>query len=135
MNTRTLKVFDPALCCSTGVCGPEVDDTLVRFAADVAWLKTQGVEVQRLNLAQEGGMFAANRVVQKALMGEGVSCLPLLMLDGQEIARGRYPTREELSRLTSVAGTMASPGLNARPISALPINPVGQGCAPDSGCC
>jgi hypothetical protein len=29
-----LDVFDPAMCCSTGVCGPEVDPQLVQFAAD-----------------------------------------------------------------------------------------------------
>jgi hypothetical protein len=42
-----IQVFDPALCCSTGVCGAEVDDTLVRFAADVEWLKRRGVAPSR----------------------------------------------------------------------------------------
>ena len=52
LTTQTLQVFDPAMCCSTGVCGPEVDTKLVQFAADLDWLKSQGVIVQRHNLSQ-----------------------------------------------------------------------------------
>jgi hypothetical protein len=48
-----ILVFDPALCCSTGVCGPEVDGGLVRFSADLEWLRRQGVAVRRFNLAQD----------------------------------------------------------------------------------
>jgi hypothetical protein len=64
-----IRVFDPALCCSTGVCGPEVDETLVRFAADVEWLKRRGVAVRRHNLVQVAGAFVATRVVREALAG------------------------------------------------------------------
>ena len=37
--TSTMRVFDPAMCCSTGVCGPSTDSILVRFAADLKWLE------------------------------------------------------------------------------------------------
>ncbi|MDB9569161.1 arsenic metallochaperone ArsD family protein, partial [Providencia rettgeri] len=50
---KKLEVFDPALCCSTGVCGTEVDQALVDFATDVDWLKKQGASIRRFNLAQE----------------------------------------------------------------------------------
>ena len=43
--SATIRVFDPAMCCSTGVCGPSVDPDLARFAADVDWLQKQGVTV------------------------------------------------------------------------------------------
>lgn len=36
-------MFDPALCRSTGVCGPEVDGAPVPFAAGVEWPKARGV--------------------------------------------------------------------------------------------
>ena len=52
-----LQVFDPALCCSTGVCGTTVDPALPAFAADLAWLAEQGVTVERFNLAQQPGAF------------------------------------------------------------------------------
>lgn len=50
-----VRVFDPAMCCSTGICGPSVDPQLVRFAADLDWLKGQGVSVERFNLSQQPG--------------------------------------------------------------------------------
>jgi hypothetical protein len=31
----TIDVYDPAMCCNTGVCGPDVDDFLADFANDV----------------------------------------------------------------------------------------------------
>lgn len=55
-----LQVFDPAMCCSTGVCGPHVDPQLPRFSADLEWLGTQGVEVERYNLAQQPRVFVAS---------------------------------------------------------------------------
>jgi len=97
-----LQVFDPPMCCSTGVCGPQVDPRLPRFAADLEWLRTQGVEVQRYNLAQQPQVFVETAAVKQALGAEGEKCLPLLLLDGEIIARGGYPERDELAVLTAV---------------------------------
>ncbi len=94
-----LQVFDPPMCCSTGVCGPSVDPKLVRFAADLEWLKTKGLQIERCNLAQDPRAFVYNAVLKKALNANGMKCLPLLVLDGQVISSGGYPTREELARL------------------------------------
>jgi len=38
-----IEVYDPPMCCSTGVCGPAIDPVLPRFAADLEWLKGRGV--------------------------------------------------------------------------------------------
>ncbi len=97
-----LEVFDPPMCCSTGVCGPSVDPTLVRFAADLEWLKTMGVLVERCNLAQDPGAFVRNAALKRALNSYGMKCLPLLVLDGKIIASGGYPTRKELGDRTGV---------------------------------
>lgn len=97
-----LEVFDPPMCCSTGVCGPNVDPKLVRFAADLEWLKSKDIEINRTNLAQEPGAFVHNPSLKKALNAHGMKCLPLLVLDGQIISTGSYPSREELSRYTGV---------------------------------
>ena len=56
----SIQIFEPALCCSTGVCGVDVDQTLVTFTADVAWLKEQGGQIERFNLAQQPMVFADN---------------------------------------------------------------------------
>ena len=97
-----LQVFDPAMCCSTGVCGPSVDPVLPRFAADLEWLKSKGIEVERYNLAQEVAAFTSNSVVKTALNSQGSNCLPLVLLDGSIVSEGAYPTREQLAKLTGV---------------------------------
>ena len=95
-----VEVFDPAMCCPTGVCGPEVDPALPRFAADLEWLAQQGVEVARYGLAHEPAAFAASDVVKRAIEENGVECLPVVLVDGRVAWMGTYPTREQLAKRT-----------------------------------
>ncbi len=90
------------MCCSTGVCGPSVDPALPRFAADVEWLKTKGVEVERYNLAQQVCAFTSNGTVKSTLNAKGTECLPLILVDGSIVAEGSYPTRRDLARFAGV---------------------------------
>lgn len=92
-----IQIFDPGLCCSTGVCGPEVDEELVRFAADVAWARESGIQVERLNLAQQPLEFANNPLVKAVLQASGDKGLPLTLVDGVIRCGARYPTRAELA--------------------------------------
>ena len=94
---KTIEVFDPAMCCSTGVCGPSVDPALVRFGADLDWLAGQGASVERFNLAQQPGAFAERDLVSAALREKGEQCLPLVLADGQVVSEGGYPSRAELA--------------------------------------
>ena len=55
---NNVEVFDPPMCCSTGVCGPNVDPALARFSADLHWLTNEGVHVERYNLSQQPQVFA-----------------------------------------------------------------------------
>ena len=100
--SRTVRVFDPALCCPTGVCGPSVDPELTRFAADLAWLQSQGVSVERFNLAQQPGAFV-EPAVKSALETLGEAALPLIQIDGDTVATGHYPARALLGELAGVA--------------------------------
>jgi alkylhydroperoxidase/carboxymuconolactone decarboxylase family protein YurZ len=96
--TKTvLDIFDPAMCCSTGVCGPDVDESLADFANDVKWLKKQGIEVNRFNLGQEPEVFKSNPVVLSKLQKEGTAVLPIIMINGEIISEGGYPDRDQLS--------------------------------------
>ncbi|HEX7487789.1 MAG TPA: arsenite efflux transporter metallochaperone ArsD [Anaeromyxobacteraceae bacterium] len=97
-----VQVFDPAMCCSTGVCGPEVDPALVRFAADLEWLKTNGADVERFNLSQEPAAFVANTAVAAA-MRTSDDALPLLLVDGKIVSQGSYPERGALAELAGIA--------------------------------
>lgn len=97
-----LQVFDPPLCCPTGVCGPSVDPKLVRFAADLEWLKGEGITVERFNLAQQPMVFAEDPVVRTALQEQGEAALPLIKREGEVVSRGLYPTREQLAAWAGV---------------------------------
>ncbi|MAB77643.1 MAG: arsenical resistance operon transcriptional repressor ArsD [Verrucomicrobiales bacterium] len=88
---KNIQVYDPALCCPTGVCGPSVDPDLVRVSALIAKLKKDGHSVERYNLGQQPTEFITNSVVKTVLAEEGVECLPLIFIDGQLVSRGEYP--------------------------------------------
>ena len=151
MPSPELNSYDPAMCCSTGVCGPEVDPALVRFAADLEWIEGQGVSVRRYNLGQEPDAFAREDTVRLALQREGDDALPLILLDGEVVSRGRYPTRDELEdwiELGQDDETICPPAVNelgaSQPARAARPDPTDAGgcCGgnatasePDSGCC
>ena len=108
LKTQTLQVFDPAMCCSTGVCGPDVDPKLVQFAADLDWLKTQDVIVQRYNLSQDPGAFVQNPLVKSALTEKGENALPLMLVNGKLASTGHYPERGELAGWFKLKATATS---------------------------
>lgn len=98
-----IQIFDQALCCSTGVCGTEVDQALVCFSADVDWLKRSGGQIERFNLAQQPMAFVENTVAKSYLERSGAEGLPLILVDGEIALAGRYPTRKELARLAGIS--------------------------------
>lgn len=97
---KTIRVYDKPMCCPTGICGPEVDPVLPRFAADLDWLKGQGHDVERFNLAQQPRAFAENERVRALLAEKGVDVLPVVEVDGRIVSRRGYPTREMMSLWT-----------------------------------
>ncbi len=124
-----LSIFEPAMCCETGVCGIDADTVLINFTADTEWLRKQGIEVQRFNLAQEPAAFVNDPVVKTEINEHGETCLPLLLLDGTVVSRGNYPDRIRLQELT---------GVESKSLAAeSPVkdnNKTGCGCATDSSC-
>ena len=106
-HMKTIQIFDPALCCSTGVCGVEADQALITFAADVDWAKQNGARVERFNLAQQPIAFADNATVKAFLERSGQEALPVVLVDGDIALAGRYPNRTELARWAGVAEAAA----------------------------
>ena len=104
---KNIQIYDPALCCSSGVCGVDVDQALVDFSADVEWAKQSGAHVERFNLAQQPMAFADNAVVCGLLERSGESALPVTLVDGELALAGRYPSRDELTRWMDVAAPVA----------------------------
>ncbi len=122
---KTIQVYDKPMCCSTGVCGPQVDPVLPRFAADLDWIKSQGHQVERYNLAQQPQAFIENKAVHELLSTAGTDCLPVVVVDGQVVSRKDYPSRDTLAAWAN--GTPAS--------QTLPVAKTTGGCCGSTGCC
>ncbi|MFY9781502.1 MAG: arsenite efflux transporter metallochaperone ArsD [Candidatus Baltobacteraceae bacterium] len=121
-NVKTIQVFDPALCCSSGVCGVDVDEALVSFSADVDWAKQNGVQIERFNLAQQPLSFAENPAVKSFLERSGQDALPLILVDGEVALAGRYPRRAELARWANFAPSSVE-------------SEATESCCANDGCC
>jgi arsenite-transporting ATPase len=118
-----IEVFEPALCCATGVCGEDVDQQLVTFSADMDFIRGQGGDIARYNLASEPQAFADNDAAKSFLGLSGSAGLPLVLVDGVTAMTGRYPDRTQLA-------TWA--GLDVRAGAGLGIT---EASASADGCC
>jgi hypothetical protein len=92
-----VEIFDPALCCPTGVCGPSVDPELTRVATAIFLLEKRGFDIKRYNLGTEPAKFVENNAVNKVLHEKGLDSLPVTIIDGKMAKIGVYPTNEELA--------------------------------------
>ncbi|HEX5924017.1 MAG TPA: arsenite efflux transporter metallochaperone ArsD [Baekduia sp.] len=119
-----LELFEPAMCCSTGVCGPSVDQQLIDVREDLRWAEGQGAQVVRHNLSSDPDAFVANPKVTGLMQAFGEPALPVLVVDGDIMIHGRYPSRDDLAAL--VAGEQTA---------GTELPQASGGCAPGSGCC
>jgi hypothetical protein len=121
-----VTIYDPAMCCPTGLCGPGVDPTLLAISRDLRWLEKQGVVVERFGLSQEPGAFVQQPRIAGLMQAFGDTALPATLVNGAVLVHGRYPSREEI---------VAALGADAGPQAPLPaaVNN-GCGCAPGSSC-
>ena len=99
----TIQIFDPALCCSTGVCGADIDQALVellrrRGLGEIEWRENRAVQ-----LAQQPMAFAENTAVKNFLERSGQEALPLVLVNGEVALAGRYPNRIELARWAGIS--------------------------------
>lgn len=121
-----VEVFEPALCCTTGVCGDDVDQALVTFTADMTALNARGATIVRHNLANDPQAFVDTPAVADFLRVVGSVGLPLTLVDGVTVATGSYPDRASLERLA---------GLAAEHSGQDEAGQVGSSCCGGSGCC
>ena len=99
---KKIEIFDPAMCCATGVCGPSVDPELIRIATVVHNLQTKGYEIKRYNLANDPDSFANHTVISQLLMEKGPDILPITLVNGNVEKERVYLTNEELMNLTGL---------------------------------
>ena len=94
---KTIDIFDPAMCCSTGVCGPSIDPELMRMATVINTLKEKGIIIKRHGLSAEPQDFISNKAISDILQKEGAGILPVTLVDGKVAKSKEYPTNEEIS--------------------------------------
>ncbi|WP_069999724.1 arsenite efflux transporter metallochaperone ArsD [Cellulosilyticum sp. I15G10I2] len=99
---KKMIIFEPAMCCSTGVCGPSVDPELLRISTALNNLKNKGIEVERYNLNSNPQMFLDNKVINQILTEDGVEKLPVTLVDDTVVKIKAYPTNEELCELLGI---------------------------------
>ena len=93
-----LEIYDPPMCCSTGICGPSVDDNLVKLSEGLELLKKKGVEVNRYMITQQPLKFRENQEVFGLVKEKGKEVLPITTVNGRVIKTGVYPTLEEMEK-------------------------------------
>ncbi len=91
-----IDIFDPEMCCTTGICGTSPDPELIRVGEMVESLKAQGHVVVRHMLSRNSAAFVTNKPVYDIVLQQGVKSLPVVMIDGQVRAIGHYPMIEEV---------------------------------------
>lgn len=122
---KNIEIFDPAMCCPTGVCGPSIDPELLRIATVINSLKEKGVFIQRHGLSSEPQDFIANKVISEILQKEGAEVLPVTLVDGEIVKTREYPANEELSKWLEMEINAKQPEKEGG---------CGCGCGP-KGCC
>ncbi len=99
---KEMSIYEPAMCCATGLCGVGVDPELLRVSTVLNTLKKSGIEVKRYNLSNAPQEFVSNKAVNEFININGVDELPAIVVDGEIVITGRYPTNEEFARLLDV---------------------------------
>jgi hypothetical protein len=103
IKMKKMQIFEPAMCCPTGVCGVGVDPELLRISTILNTLKKSGIEVDRFNLSGSPQEFISNKIINKYINEKGVEGLPVTVVDREIVIEGRYPTNEEIVKLLGVS--------------------------------
>lgn len=98
-----MKIFEPAMCCSTGLCGVGVNPELLRISTVLNNLKNIGVVVERYNLSNAPQEFVNNKVANDFINKSGIDELPLILVDNEIAMYGRYPNNMEISKLLNIS--------------------------------
>lgn len=115
---KTMFIYEPALCCETGICGVSVDPELLRISTVVNTLNKKDVKIQRYNLNSNPQAFVDNIEINQLIMEEGVEALPATVVDGKIVKTKAYPTNGEITEVLEI-----------------PENYLGEEPKQEGGCC
>ena len=124
---KKMIIFEPAMCCSTGVCGPGVDPDLLRLSTVLNNINKRGVAVERFNLTNNPQAFVDNKAINQLLNSYGIDILPITILDGKVIKTKAYPTNEEFCKLLDIPEEYLK--------TKIQMKPKNNDCGCKGGCC
>lgn len=130
---KKMQIFEPAMCCPTGLCGVGVDPELLRISAVLNSLKKNGITVDRFNLTDAPMEFINNKPVNKLINdAHGIEKLPVTVVDGEIVITGRYPANEDFISLLQIPASLLGEAPGA--VKDKPQDEGGCGCA-GGNCC
>lgn len=100
---KKMIIFEPAMCCSTGVCGPSVNPELLRVSTTINKLKNSGANIERFNLTSSPQEFVNNKTINELLTKYGVSAFPVTIIDEDIVKMGSYPSDEEFNNFLGLS--------------------------------
>ena len=91
-----VELFDPPMCCPTGLCGPTLDQTLLDVSGMILALQAGGLRVERYQMTSHPQKFINNADVMRLVREKQMDALPITAVRGQIIKVGAYPTLNEV---------------------------------------
>lgn len=132
---RKMQIFEPAMCCPTGLCGASIDPELLRVTTVLNTLKENGIEVDRFNLTSAPMEFVNNAAVSAYLKQFGPDKLPVVTVDEMIVIAGRYPTNEEFTSWLELPHEVLGVESCCCGESEVEEQPSEGGCCCGSSCC
>lgn len=123
---KTMSIYEPAMCCETGICGVSVDSELLRISTVFNNLQKNGVTATRFNLSSAPQAFINNADINKLISSEGVEALPATIIDGKIVKTKEYPTNEEIAVWLEIPASY---------LEAPEIKKIDGECCCSEGCC
>jgi len=91
-----VEIFDPPMCCPTGLCGPTLDETLLDLNEMILILQSERVQVARYQMTSHPQAFLSNTDVMRLVREKQMAALPITIVRGKVIKVGEYPTLTEI---------------------------------------
>ena len=140
---KKMCIYEPALCCETGLCGVNVDPELLRISTALNTLKNEGVVIERYNLNNAPMEFVKSSIVNQYVNEKGVDGLPVVTVDGEIVLAGRYPANDEILTLLDLPAELLLPkgaascccDTDCTEICCEPEETDDNGCCCGSSCC
>jgi hypothetical protein len=98
VDKADIELFDPPMCCPTGLCGPALDQTLLDVSEMLRQLEAEGFSTQRYQMTSHPQVFLNNPEVMRLVREQQMEALPIIVVHGRVIKSGAYATRSEIEQ-------------------------------------